>query len=206
MADWETGFVIAELNTGRFFKKTSQRYQIKTVGLSLAPIVTMGGIRIQPELTCESCLTDGARMLILPGGETWLHPCHAPILLKAQEFLAGKLNVAAICGATIGLAKAGLLNSRYHTSNDLGYLQTSVPEYAGAPFYRQEPAVTDQRVTTASGMSPVQFACQIFEALGVFNPKTLNAWQQLLLTQKPCYYHDLMGSLQQESPHPCLSR
>lgn len=44
LADWELGYVISELNSGRFFKKGVQRVSLKTVSYSKDPINTMGGM------------------------------------------------------------------------------------------------------------------------------------------------------------------
>ena len=49
--------------------------------------------------------------------------------------------MAAICAATLALARAGLLNERQHTSNAKEYLIAS--GYSGDQFYRQAPVVTD---------------------------------------------------------------
>lgn len=46
LADWEIGFVTAELNSRRFFKKDAKQLTIKMVGASKDPIHTMGGIEI----------------------------------------------------------------------------------------------------------------------------------------------------------------
>ena len=43
LADWEPGYVISELNSGRFFKKDGQRVSLKTGSCSKDPITTMGG-------------------------------------------------------------------------------------------------------------------------------------------------------------------
>ena len=47
-------------------------------------------------------------------------------LKKVGEALNLGTIVAAICGATEGLANMGYLDSRKHTSNDLNYLKRSV--------------------------------------------------------------------------------
>lgn len=44
MADWEIGYVTAELNSGRFFKKDAPEVSVKTVGISKEPVKTMGGL------------------------------------------------------------------------------------------------------------------------------------------------------------------
>lgn len=43
LADWELGYVTAELNSGRFFKKDAPEVSVKTVAVSREPIKTMGG-------------------------------------------------------------------------------------------------------------------------------------------------------------------
>lgn len=65
MADWETGLVIAELNTQRFFK-APQDWQVKTWALTKKAIVTLGGMTIVPDHTINEFAADHAVLLILP--------------------------------------------------------------------------------------------------------------------------------------------
>jgi putative intracellular protease/amidase len=195
MADWEASFVIAELSSGRYFKQGSTKYEVKTIGIGAEPIVTMGGVHILPDITVSELRLEDAGVLILPGGNTWLEPAHDPILEKAKECLRNGITVAAICGATFGLARAGLLNDRYHTSNDLNYLMYVCPKYTGSAFYRPEPAVTDGKLITASGVAPVEFAYEILKGQDVFSPQTLEAWYQLYRTHDAQYFFRLMESL-----------
>lgn len=161
MADWEAGYVIAELHSGRYFRKGASKYTVKTVGLTGDPVTTMGGVRIKPDITTGSLDIDDAALLLMPGGDTWLEPVHAPVLEKAKECLNAGVTVAAICGATMALAQAGVLDNRYHTSNDLNFLKSICPMYAGEAFYRQEFAVTDGNLITAPGVAPLEFAYQV---------------------------------------------
>jgi putative intracellular protease/amidase len=195
MADWEASYAIAELNSGRYFKKGSTRYTVKTIGIRAEPIVTMGGMHIVPDITVDKFRSDDAGLLVLPGGNTWLDSIHDPILEKARECLRDGITVAAICGATFGLARAGLLNDRYHTSNDLNYLKAVCPEYTGSASYRPEPAVSDGKLITASGVAPIEFTYEILKNLDVLSPKTLEAWYQLYRTHEARYFYQLMESL-----------
>jgi len=195
MADWEAGYAIAELNSGRYFKNGSMKYTVKTISNSLEPIVTMGGMRVIPDTTVNEFKLDDAGLLILPGGNTWLETIHDPILEKAKECLHDDITVAAICGATFGLARAGLLNDRYHTSNDLDYLMSVCPNYAGSVFYRPEPAVSDRKLITAPGTAPIEFAYQILKSLDVISSQALEAWYQLNRTHEARYFFELMVSL-----------
>ena len=56
--------------------------------------------------------------------------------------------VAAICGATAGLARAGLLDQRNHTSDAAGYLAAT--GYAGGAHYVDRRASTAARWSTAT--------------------------------------------------------
>lgn len=197
MADWEPGYVIAELHSGRYFKDKTLKYDVKTVGLTQEPITTMGGVKILPDLTIQHLTAHEAGVLILPGGDTWLEPLHAPIFNCVSEFLKVHIPVAAVCGATFGLAAHGFLNNRPHTSNDRDYLKAICPTYEGESFYLHEPAVIDGDLITASGVAPLDFAYTILNKLEVFLPATLEAWYKLYQTHEARYFYALMASLPQ---------
>lgn len=195
MADWEAAFLIAELRTGRYFKHNRTSYEVKTVALTDDPVLTMGGLRIMPDCTLMDCHPDNSGLLVLPGGDTWLEPVHSDILTKAEDFLAAGLVVAGICGATIGLAQAGILNNRYHTSNDLNYLKAVSDNYTGEDKYCQKLAVTDGGLITASGIAPVEFSYEVLKVLDVFEASTLEAWYQLYKTGEAKYFFAIMESI-----------
>jgi putative intracellular protease/amidase len=134
---------------------------------------------------------------VLPGADTWLDPAQEPALRAAARLLDEGIPVAAICGATLGLANAGLLDNRPHTSNDPAVLKMFCPNYRGENQYVNEPAVTDGNLITASGFAPIEFAYQVFRRLDVMTPATLEAWHGLFATGQPDYFYALMGSLQQ---------
>jgi putative intracellular protease/amidase len=176
MADWETGYLIAELGSGRYFQKGQPRFRVVTMAASPAPVTTMGGVRILPDRTVAAGLPAETAVLILPGGETWADAVHDPVLALAAECLANGTAVGAICGATMGLARAGLLDDRVHTSNGLPYLRWFCPDYTGETNYRNAPAVAGGRLVTATGTAPLEFAAEVLRVLDVFSPQTLEAW------------------------------
>jgi putative intracellular protease/amidase len=195
MADWEYGYIAAELNTGRYFAERGTRLELQTVSLSPEPVRTMGGLRILSDMLLEEIKAEGCAMLILPGGEGWLGPERAPAIEKTRSFLNAGIPVAAICGATIALAAAGLLDDRAHTSNDLGYLKAVCPAYRGEALYKTDAAVMDRDLITASGVAPLEFARLILECLGLSSPKTLDAWLGINQSHEPEYYYSLMKSI-----------
>jgi putative intracellular protease/amidase len=196
MADWEIGYLTAELNSGRYYKKGLAPSKIVTVGIEKTPVTTMGGLKILPDIELDECSIESNDALILPGGDTWTESIHQPILKIAERCLQEGILVAAICGATVGLAQTGLLDSRGHTSNDLGYLKMICPTYTGEKYYQMESAVTDGNLITASGTAPLEFSVQVLKALGVFSSTTLDAWYSLYKTNEPQYFYELMDSIQ----------
>lgn len=106
--------------------------------------------------------------------------------------------VAAICGATIGLAKKGLLDSAYHTSNDLEYLKMIVPNYSGEKYYKREVAVNDKNLVTASGIAPLEFTVEVIRLLDVFKPEVLNLWLNLYKTHESRYFFELMDKIKND--------
>ena len=73
-------------------------------------IKTMGGIRLAPELLFSDISPGDRDLLVLPGADTWLDPVQLPVIETVRELLEQGTIVAAICGATLGLANAGILD------------------------------------------------------------------------------------------------
>lgn len=195
MADWELGHVTAELNSGRFFKKGAQAVSLKTVGLSREPIKTMGGLTVVPDCTLDEMVVDEGNVLLLPGADTWSDPKHGTVIGKAGEFLAAGAAVGAICGATVALAGAGVLDNRPHTSNGVGFLDMFSPGYKGQGFYVDQPSVADGNLITASSTGGLLWAKQIIEHLDVFAPNTLEAWYDYFSTGEVAHFYALMQTL-----------
>lgn len=195
MADWEIGYVTAELNSGRFFKKDAPDVLVKTVGISKEPVKTMGGLTIIPDCVIDDIAINDKSTLLLPGGNTWDDPKHSVIVKKAAELLSVEATVCAICGATVALAHAGLLDHRPHTSNGVGFLDMFCPSYKGQSYFVDKPSVSDGNLITASGTGALPWAKQIIEHLGVFRPDTLEAWYSYFSTGEAQHFFTLMQTL-----------
>ena len=188
LADWEYGYAVAGINNPQF-QKDAIRYQVVTMGATTAPIISAGGVRITPDESIDQEVLASSAMLILPGGACWDEGGNAEAVQLAAQFLSHKIPVAAICGATAGLAKAGLLDKSKHTSNALDYLAAT--GYKGAKHYVDAPGVRDGNLITASE-SPVDFANEIFSCLGIYDDAVLNAWYELFKTGDAKYFLQLM--------------
>jgi putative intracellular protease/amidase len=169
-ADWEAAFATAEL-------RRSGGLDVVTVGFGESPVQSMGGLRVTPDRRLLALDAATVRLLILPGGDLWegQYP-RAEVESVLHALHAAGVPIAAICGATLALARAGLLDDRAHTSNGLDYLERMVPEYRGAASYVDALAVRDRGVVTASGLGAVEFAREIFEELEILSASDRQAW------------------------------
>jgi putative intracellular protease/amidase len=169
-ADWEPAYALAEL-------RRSGKRDVVVVGFNSKPVLSMGGLRVLPDRSLVEVTPDQIGLLILPGGDVWEAGDYPEPLLSAllRQLNASGVPIAAICGATFSLARAGLLNDRRHTSTVPGDLN-AVPEYSGASHYVTAPAVTDRGVITASGLASVDFAREVFAMLGVFSIADRATW------------------------------
>jgi putative intracellular protease/amidase len=195
LADWEIGYLTAEVNSKRYFSSDSIDCNIITVGNNRLPITTMGGISIIPDITINEMDIQRNDILILPGANTWLNSDNDEILETAKKRIENDLLVAAICGATIGLARTGSLNNKKHTSNDKDFLCKITTEYKGSDNYLAISAVNDRNLITASGQSAFEFTYEIIRTLSLFKPNTLEAWKKLNLTNEPKYFYEMMKTL-----------
>jgi putative intracellular protease/amidase len=194
-ADWEMGYVMARVNDDLWHREPG-RYAVRTVGETLDPIMTTGGLRLTPDLTLAGLSPADSAMLILPGSATWDSGANVAMADMAAKFLAAGVPVAAICGATFGLANAGLLDDRPHTSSALEYLQFA-PGYRGAAHYRDERAVMDGDLITGGAADVLEFTRLVLLRLGVFTDEVLEAWYQLNVTGDAKWYGQIVAATAQ---------
>jgi putative intracellular protease/amidase len=161
-ADWECAYL---LGVGVAF----HGLRATTASPDGGAVVSQGGLRVHPDAAMRSVRPEAFDALVLVGGTSWAseHACDPGPLCRS--FLAAGKVVAAICGGTLGLARAGLLNDRCHTSNASDFLAANAaPGYAGAAHYVDSPiAVRDGNVITASGTAPVSFTAEVMRAAGI---------------------------------------
>jgi putative intracellular protease/amidase len=174
-ADWEPSYALAEL-------RRSGHHEVVSVGFTRDEVTSMGGLRVRPDRPLADVRAEEVRLLILPGGDMWeredAYP-RAQLEALVGELLATERLVAAICGATVAMARAGLLDDRRHTSNMPNYLSETVPTYRGSALYDPSLVVRDRGLITASGLGPVDFARAIFAELGVFSASDEALWYDM---------------------------
>lgn len=191
MADWETGFISAELNSRRYFKIDAPVVVVRTVAADQKAIKTMGGFTVVPDCTVDEIPEDENTVLILPGANGWDKAENHAIIEKAGKIMASGGTVCAICGATVALAKAGLLDNCRHTSNGPGFLEMFAPEYKGTANYMDEPAVDSPHLITAGVTGSLEWTKLILKKMNVMSEAKLEAWYNYFKTGKPEYFYGL---------------
>lgn len=171
-ADWEPASALAEL-------RRTFGFSVRAVGLTSEPVVSMGGLKIIPDLALPEFEPESASMLILPGGDSWMNGEVPEVSRALNAMIATKRPVAAICAATLSLAQAGLLDDRLHTSNGKDFIGRYVPQYRGQKFYRPSQAVSDRLVITANGLAPFPFAAEIFRTLAPDRREDIVTYEKL---------------------------
>jgi len=169
-ADWEPAYALTGLRRwgGR---------SVTAVGYDARAILSMGGLRVEPEDVLESLSPATTELLLLPGGDAWLDGYPAARIEQMLTTLAsGGVAIAAICAATVAVARAGLLRGRHHTSNGAAFLRQHAEGYETPELYCDTMAVTDRGVITASGLGAVEFAHEIFAMLGVLGASDLGVY------------------------------
>lgn len=160
-ADWECAYLNGI---------GSAYYRIETVNVTPNGdrVVSQGGLQTIPDDSQASIDPGTFDALVLCGGTIWETDDAPDIRQLALNFLKEGKNVAAICGATLALAKAGILDDKRHTSNAPGFLTEHAKHYHGGSLYVDEvTAIEDQNVITAPGHAPARFSAAVFRAVGI---------------------------------------
>ena len=191
MADWEYAYLTTQIAGAEQLKPG--RFRLLLVGDGLESVRTLGNLPLAPEAdldVLDALAADGSlAALVIPGGDHYA--AGHDRLIKAVGRLANEeIPVAAICGATLLLARGGFLDERRHTSNAAQYLEAS--GYRGGAHYVEAPVVTNRGVTTASGIHAIPFTAEIMRIIGLVPDAMVDSWEQVFLNGKEKDYMALM--------------
>jgi putative intracellular protease/amidase len=78
-ADWEPAPALAEL-------RRTFGFSVRTLGLTSETVVSMGGLKVIPDLALSAFVPESADILILPGGESWANG-EVPEVSKAVRLM-----------------------------------------------------------------------------------------------------------------------
>ncbi len=172
-ADWEAALALCEIRRPGDFR-------VRTVALERRPVQSMGGLTVLPDLSLDEIDDDHARLVILPGGTAWERGEIGPVSATLRRLHADGTPIGALCSGVLALAYAGLVDTRRHTGNYAGHIETYVPDYAGGAHYDTDAlALTDDGVITAGGVSGIEFAREVIRALDLYDERDTEAWYRL---------------------------
>ncbi|QQR38969.1 DJ-1/PfpI family protein [Devosia rhizoryzae] len=107
-------------------------------------------------------------VVVVCGGSAWEGATAPDISDALRQSLEKGCVVAAICGGTVALANAGLLDQVRHTSNGADYLPGLSKAYRGTSNYVDQPqALRDGQIITAPAPAPASFAFEVLAAAGL---------------------------------------
>lgn len=151
VADWEIGVVLPAAR--EWFGD-----QVAIASIDGQPLQSIGGVRITPEFALSDLAPLQADLWILPGSERWQAGEIPGLSGLLVERVQQQRPVAAICGATLAFAYAGLLDERAHTSNALAFFAGARGAVRRRRALSPRKVVSADGVITAPGTSPVNFA------------------------------------------------
>ena len=191
MADWEYAYLTTQITGAEHLKPG--RLRLLLVGDGLEPVRTLGNLPLAPEAdlgVLDALAADGSlAALVIPGGDHY-EAGHDQLIEAVGRLVDEEIPVAAICGATLLLARSGFLDERRHTSNAAPYLEAS--GYRGGTHYAETPVVTDRGVTTASGIHAIPFTAEVMRITGLVPDAMTHTWEQVFLSAWEDDYMALM--------------
>ena len=175
-ADWEYALIAG---TGGPFYGLDVRFFAPAPG----ELRSQGGLAVRVPRGLDELPAWNPRVAAVIGGTVWATPDAPDIAPTLQALHSGGATVAGICGGTLALARAGLLNDAPHTSNDAAFLAKNAPGYSGAAHFRpSSAAVASGRIITAPGTAPASFAAEVFLAAGVA-PDAVHQFREMMAAE-----------------------
>lgn len=170
-ADWEAAYAIAEINA-------TPQYRVVTIAEDKAPKASIGGLKavVDCSLNEYDDLSKSA-MVIVPGGMDWQRREHPEIRAFLQRAVARDLPIAAICDATVFLARSGLLDGVKHCGDEESYF-TGLTGYDGRNHFVEAQVVEDGNFITANETAALEFARAIFHRLAIDEPEEIEGWYE----------------------------
>ncbi|PJI92239.1 DJ-1/PfpI family protein [Yoonia maricola] len=160
-ADWE--YALIGGTGGPFYGLDVQYFSPDSGELD-----SQGGLRVLVSQGLAEMVEWHPKVVVVVGGTLW-ETEEAPDISGVLHTLheAGTC-IGGICGGTLALARAGLLDKVRHTSNDKEFLKKNAAHYDGEAHYlASASAIGADRIITAPGTAPASFTAAVFEAAGL---------------------------------------
>ncbi|MEM9582195.1 MAG: DJ-1/PfpI family protein [Pseudomonadota bacterium] len=174
-ADWEYAFIAG---TGRLYYGLDVRFFATNPG----NLTSQGGLECIAPHGKDDLVSWQPDVLVVVGGLVWEQdtaPDIKPLLINQLDSDGA---VAGICGGTLALARAGILDDVEHTSNSAEFLETA-RGYAGHNTYRNSrSAIVSDRIVTSPGPAPISFTAEVFRLAGL-DRKTVDSFQTMMAAE-----------------------
>ena len=166
-ADWEYALIAG---TGRAYYGAEIEFFTEQAG----EIHSKGGLPAHISKNFSDIAQWKPDVVAVIGGSLWMSENAPQISRLLNDLHHEGITIAGICGGTLALARAGLLNEVAHTSNHPDFLPQYAQGYTGKKHYIDTPAaVSHSGIITASGMAPVSFTAAVFDAAGIDKTETI---------------------------------
>lgn len=143
---------------------------------------SQGGLVVTVDSSLQQCLDWKPDVVVIIGAMVWESADAPDIRDFLHDSRSSGATIAGICGGTLALARAGLLDTVPHTSNSADFLQNAV-SYEGFTLYRSSSiAVMEDRIITAPGTAPVSFTCAVFEGAGL-SSESISQFRSMLAVE-----------------------
>lgn len=163
-ADWEPALLMAAT-------RTWLDCDVVTASPDGKPVVSMGGLKVTPDIGFDAIDADEFDALIVPGGYAWEKGVAHDFTALATAFRDKGNVLGGICAAASALAATGVLNDVAHTGNALAS-HKKYPGYHGEAHYLDQPqAARDGKIVTAAGSAPDTFTIEVLKALDLYGPE-----------------------------------
>jgi len=174
-ADWEASHAIVGISF-------TEQYAVKTIGVDKQPKVSIGGMRAEVDYDIEDYQNfNNLAMIILTGSFSWGENRYDEIADFVRKANKSGVPIAAICGATVFLAKHGFLNNIKHTGDELEYFEEMLENekvYKGQEHFLVTQVINDGGFITANETAALEFAREIFRTLKTDTDDEINSWYE----------------------------
>ncbi len=172
-ADWEAALALCEI-------RRPGDYRVRTVALDRRPVQSMGGLTVLPDRRARRDRRR-ARRADDPARRHGLGTRRDRAGQRdVRRLHAAGATIGALCSGVLALAYAGLLDTRRHTGNYAGHIETYVPDYLGSAHYDADTlAVSDDGVITSGGVGGIEFAREVIRALDLYDERDIGMWYRL---------------------------
>ncbi|MCL2362385.1 MAG: DJ-1/PfpI family protein [Defluviitaleaceae bacterium] len=161
-ADWYIGQAMAQVSF-------ADDYVSKTISIDKHPKTSIGGLKAEIDYSIEEYQSlDNLALIVLVGGGSWRNNRYDEIADFVSKANNSNIPVAAICGATVFLAKHGFLNNVMHTSNGLDFFKERLEDeknYTGWDHFTFSQSINDGGFITANETAALEFAREIMLVL-----------------------------------------